>query len=169
MLRLTFLTTCRLTNPSASSNPFYLREMKRRKAEQRVSSQITSFQSQTRLLDLKCWYLNYHIALQMSVAWLVDSAGLKLVHLTLLSCVCLFSTRKAHNLFNGCLWQRSTEGCLNCFKSCPDTRNTNSTQLFFPQMQTRRRVCDSLRVSFAVCQWKFSSWKLEVGFHIPAI
>ncbi len=67
VLQLTFLTT--FTNPLISSNPFNLREMKRQKAEQRVSSQITSFQSHGRLQDFKCWYFNYHIALQMLVAW----------------------------------------------------------------------------------------------------
>lgn len=93
VLQLTFLTT--FTNPLTSSNSANLREVKRQKAEQRVSSQITSFQTHEthELQDLKCWYLNYHIAL---------TDGLLFVHLTLLSCMCLFAIRKAYTLFNGC-------------------------------------------------------------------
>lgn len=100
VLRLTSLTT--FTNPLTSSNLFNLGEMRRQQAEQRASFQMTSCPARGSLQDLKCWYLNYHIALQMLEAWPMGSAALKLVHSTLLGSMCLFAIRNEHNLFKSC-------------------------------------------------------------------
>lgn len=140
VLQLTFVTA--FTNPFTSSNLFNLTGMKRHKAEAaRVPSQITSFQSHESLQNLKCWFLNYHITLQLhpfEPNMLIDHG-------------------KKHTAYS------MTVITLN-----PNT-NLTSGRIFLPKYKHVMNVRIQWEQKFTQCQWQFISWKLKEGFHIFAM